>query len=361
VKTWDVIIAGGGIIGLSLALELRQRGAAVLVLDRGEPGREASSAAAGMLAAADPETPVELRPLAAESARLYPEFVEKLQTLSGVNVDFRQQGTIFFGSHDFENANVPPGHRSLSSQDLERLAPALQLGEHPAFFLQEASVDPDLLLRAAVKAASHAGVEVRSHVAVKKISARDGNIEVSAEAESLVARMAVNCQGAWAGAPVLPRKGQMCYLQPHQPELPGVGSLRPELLNLVVRAPEAYLVPRSSGKILVGATVEDAGFDKSVEPEVVKKLHRAAAVLIPELASASVVQSWAGLRPGTPDDLPVMGETETRGILISSGHFRNGILLAPVAAKIMADLITGAPVGIDISPFSPARFATAPV
>src|SRR5205807_5992071 len=110
---------------------------------------------------------------------------------------------------------------------------------------------PDLLLRAAVKAASHAGVEVRSHVAVKKISARDGNIEVSAEAESLVARMAVNCQGAWAGAPVLPRKGQMCYLQPHQPELPGVGSLRPELLNLVVRAPEAYLVPRSSGKILV--------------------------------------------------------------------------------------------------------------
>jgi glycine oxidase len=350
VKTWDGIIAGGGIIGLSLALELRHRGADVVVLDRGEPGREASSAAAGMLASADPGTPVDLRLFAAESARLYPEFVEKLQAASAISVDFRRQGTVVF----LESPVCPPGHRRLSVDELKQLEPALQLGGHSAFFLQEDSVDPDLLSQAAVKAVHNAGVEIRSHTAVQQMRSQNGNIEVTTQAEQFVARVAVNCQGAWAGAPVRPRKGQMCYLQPQNPK-----SLKPGLLSHVVRAPEAYLVPRSSGKILVGATLEDAGFDKSVEPETVENLHRAAAVLIPELAAALVVQSWAGLRPGTPDDLPIMGETETRGIFVSGGHFRNGILLAPVATKVMADLIMGRPSAIDISAFSPARFARA--
>jgi glycine oxidase len=343
VKTWDVVIAGGGIIGLSLALELRRRGADVLVLDRGEPGREASSAAAGMLAPGDPETPLELRQFAVESARLYPEFVQQLQKASGINVDFRQHGTIVF----LERSDAPPGHTRLSFEELQQLEPALQTDRHSAFFLQENSVDPDRLSRAAVQAAHNARVEIRSYTDVQQMSSHNGNIEVTAKAERFVARAAVNCQGAWAGAPVKPRKGQMCYLSPQNPGL----------LNHVVRAPAAYLVPRSSGKILVGATVEDAGFDKSVEPETVENLCRAAAVLIPDLAPAPVVQSWAGLRPGTPDDLPIMGETETQGILISSGHFRNGILLAPAAAGVMADLIMARPSTIDISAFSPARFA----
>ena len=343
-KTWDVIIAGGGIIGLSLALDLRQRGADVLVLERGEPGRESSSAAAGMLAAADSETPRDLRPFAVESARLYPEFVEKLQEASGINVDFRQKGTIVF----LDGSDAPPGHTKLSADELKQLEPALQLSGHSAFFLQEDSVDPDLLSQATVKAARSMGVEIRNHTAVQRMSSQNGNIEVVAEPERFFARVAVNCQGAWAGAPVKPKKGQMCYLRPQNPGL----------LDHVARAPEVYLVPRSSGKILVGATIEDAGFDKSVEVETIKKLHRAAAALAPDLSTASVVQSWAGLRPGTPDDLPIMGETETRGIMISSGHFRNGILLGPAAAKIMADLIMGRPPAIDISAFSPARFAT---
>ena len=351
-KIWDVIIAGGGIIGLSLALELRQRSIDVLVLDRGEPGREASAAAAGMLAAADPDTPVDLRLFAVESARLYPEFVQKLQAASGTNVDFRRQGTlVFLKSSDLESSRVPPGHITLSSDELDRLEPRLQARGRSAYFLQEDSVDPDLLLQAAVKAVRHAGVEIRSHAAVQRMLAQGGSIEVTSGEERFVGRVAVNCQGAWAGAPVRPRKGQMCYLRPQ--------SL--DSLKHVVRAPEAYLVPRSSGKILVGATVEDAGFDKSVEPETVEKLRRAAAVLIPELAAAPIMQSWAGLRPGTPDDLPIMGETETPGILVSSGHFRNGILLAPVSAKVMADLITGTPLRMDLGPFSPARFAAARV
>ncbi len=296
-----------------------------------------------MLAAADPETPMDLRLFAAESARLYPEFVEKLQAASGINVDFRRQGTVVL----LESVDTPPGHIKLSVDELTRLEPALQAGEHSAFFLQEDSVDPDLLLQAAVKTADNVGVGIRHHTTLQKMCPQDGNVEVTADRERFVARVAVNCQGAWAGAPVRPRKGQMCYLHPQNSAL----------LNHVVRAPEAYLVPRSSGKILVGATVEDAGFDKSVEPQTIGMLHRAASVLIPELASAPVVQSWAGLRPGTPDDLPIMGETGIPGILVSSGHFRNGILLAPAAARVMADLIMGRSSAIDISSFSPTRFA----
>jgi glycine oxidase len=109
----------------------------------------------------------------------------------------------------------------------------------------------------------------------------------------------------------------------------------------------------------VGATVEDVGFDKNVLPETIQQLHRAAARLVPELAAAPVVAGWAGLRPGTPDDLPILGQSETAGVFIASGHFRNGILLAPITAKIMADLIAGKTPALDISAFSPSRFASA--
>jgi len=141
------------------------------------------------------------------------------------------------------------------------------------------------------------------------------------------------------------------------------------LLQHVVRAPNAYMVPRSAGRILVGTTVEDAGFDKSVQPETIRQLHHAAAQYVPELAMASVSESWAGLRPGTPDDLPVIGlkglkdtgRNQASNVFIASGHFRNGILLAPLTATTMANMIEGKPVELDISAFAPSRFAPAAV
>ncbi|HEY6248560.1 MAG TPA: FAD-dependent oxidoreductase, partial [Candidatus Angelobacter sp.] len=202
------------------------------------------------------------------------------------------------------------------------------------------------LMRAALRAAHDAGVEFRGQIPVQQIRPTDGQIEVLAGNDRFLARSAINCQGAWSGAPVRPRKGQMLYLEPQQTGL----------LNRVLRTPEVYLVPRSSGRILVGATVEDVGFDKTVERQVIQHLHQSAAGFIPQLASAPVVSSWAGLRPGTPDDLPILGQTETPGVLIASGHFRNGILLAPITARIMADLVSGQLPEIDISAFSPARF-----
>jgi glycine oxidase len=341
VKTWDVIISGAGIIGVSLALELRQRGAQVLVLDCSEPGKEASSAAAGMLSPVDPETPEKLRTLARESADMYPLFVEKLEGSSGMKVDFRQ-GAIAL----LKSPQELPDYKLISPVALKQLEPALDARGYPAYLISENSVDPDLVMRAALHTAHKAGVEIRGHTTVRQMSNTGAQVEVIAARDRFLARAAVNCQGAWAGAPVRPRKGQMLYLQPQNPAL----------LSRVVRAPEVYLVPRSSEKILVGATVEDTGYDKTVAPEAIQELHHAAAKLVPELASAPIIASWAGLRPGTPDDLPILGQTETPSVFIAGGHFRNGILLAPITARIMADLIAGKTPALDISAFSPSRF-----
>jgi glycine oxidase len=341
VKSWDVIIVGAGIIGVSAALELRDRGATVLVVDRGEPGAEASSAAAGMLAAADPETPVALRPMAMASARMFPAFVQKLETVGRVQVDFRRVGTIALLSE----ASAPTEYRSLSAADLQRLEPLVHSSGQSPFFVQEDSVNPLLLMHAALAAAQNSGIEIRGNTAVKEIQASDSVVEVLTQSTTLTAASVVNCRGAWSEEPVRPRKGQMLYVQPDT-----------SVLEHVVRAPDVYIVPRSSGKILIGATVEDVGYNKSVTPSAIRELLRGAAQYLPELASAPIIHNWAGLRPGTPDDLPILGATNTAGVFVATGHFRNGILLAPITAKIMADLLNGRPSPLDITAFAPERF-----
>jgi glycine oxidase len=341
VKSWDVIIAGAGIIGVSLALELRERGRAVLVLDRAAPGGEASSAAAGMLAPSDPETPPALRPMAFASASIFPEFVRKLETAGKMQVDFRRFGTIAL----LRDEPAPAEYRSLAENELHRLEPSLQSTGQSAFFVQEDSVDPHLLMQAALAAAGNLGVKMRGDAPVQDIRPRDNGVEVLTPADTFFAPCVVDCRGAWSGAPVRPRKGQMLYVQPQT-----------AVLQHVLRAPDVYLVPRSSGKILIGATVEDVGYDKSVDPATVHALFSAAAKYLPELASAPITKSWAGLRPGTPDGLPILGVTEMPGVLIASGHFRNGILLAPITAKIMANLVEGRPSPLDIQAFAPDRF-----
>ncbi|HKF20551.1 MAG TPA: glycine oxidase ThiO [Candidatus Angelobacter sp.] len=345
-KTPDVIVAGAGIIGVSVAIELRLRGAEVAVLERGEPGREASSAAAGMLAFADPETPSLLRPLAATSAQLFPEYVADLEESSAMHVDFRQQGAIALLPGD----PAPPEYRKLSPKEVRQLEPALETGELESFFVAEGSVDPVLLMQAALRSSVRRGVEIRSHCTVQQIDRKGTQLEIRTNSATLTATTVIDCRGAWSGPPVRPRKGQSIYLQPE----------RAGLLEHIVVSPEVYLVPRSSGKILAGATVEDVGYDKTVEPEIVRRLHAAAGRLLPQLASAAVIESWAGLRPGSPDDLPLLGATATPGLFLATGHFRNGILLAPVSARIIADLATGKPTTPDISVFSPLRFSAIP-
>jgi glycine oxidase len=132
-------------------------------------------------------------------------------------------------------------------------------------------------------------------------------------------------------------------------------------LRHVVRAPEVYLVPRSDGRLLIGATVEEAGFDKRVEPRTIQRLHSAAVRLLPALASARILEDWAGLRPGTPDTLPILGPTSLPGYFAAAGHFRDGILLTPITARIIAGLVAGNLCEFDLTPFSPARFPARPL
>jgi len=346
VKSWDVIVVGGGIIGLSLALALRRKGACVLVVERGEVGQEASHAAAGMLVDSLHETPAALQPLATASARMYPEFVHELQDESGINVDLRDHGAIVLHAHDDFD-----GSEHLAPPRIAELEPDLALQDYPAVFLKERSVDPRALVAASAKAAKHRGVDISSGSTVTSLLIRDGRVAgVTTEKTQYAALKVVNCAGAWSGQwgpvrlPTRPVKGQMLSLA------------APDVLQHVVRSPEVYLVPRSDGRLLIGATVEEAGFDKRTVPAAIQHLYAAALALVPSLKRARVLEDWAGLRPGTPDALPILGATDTPGYFVATGHFRDGILLAPVTAHVMAQVLTDTQPDHDIAAFSPARF-----
>ncbi|MGB8060905.1 MAG: glycine oxidase ThiO [Candidatus Sulfotelmatobacter sp.] len=349
VKTWDVIIIGGGIIGLSLAIALRKRGATVLVVERGEPGREASHAAGGMLVDCLLETPPALQSLATASARMYPEFAHELEVESGMRVDLRDQGTILFPdpqhADDCERIGLAPA----KSRELET-----ELTEdQPAFYLPERSVDPRALTAAAWKTAKKRGVDFSSGDPVTAVNLSDGQVTgASTTKTKLAAAKVVNCAGAWSGQigpqsfPTRPVKGQMlCLVMPSR-----------TLLKHVIRSPKAYLILRSDGRLLVGATVEEAGFDKRTDPATIQRLHRAAIELVPKLRDAKILEAWAGLRPGTPDALPILGATATPGYYVATGHFRDGILLAPITAEVMTAVIEGRAPEHDLTPFSPSRF-----
>jgi glycine oxidase len=352
VKTWDVLIIGGGIIGLSLARELRKKDASVLVVERGEPGREASYAAGGMLANCGDETPGVLQALATASADMYSEFVHELQDESGENVDLRAQGTLLFPTPDHDPKNIP-GSSPLPAP-LAELEPALSAPNQTPVFLKERSVCPRALTRAALKAAKHRGVDISSGTYVLSVDHAEGKvIGVTTDKTSYRAGKIVNCAGAWAGQiaphplPTRPVKGQVvCFAMPKR-----------ELLRYVVRSPEIYLIPRSDGRLLAGATVEEAGFDKRTVPETIQRQRRAAIHMLPALVSAHILEDWAGLRPGTPDNLPILGETPIPNYYAATGHFRDGILLAPITALVMSRVLTGAAPGYDLTPFSAERFA----
>jgi glycine oxidase len=354
VKTWDVIVIGGGIIGLSLSIELRKKGASVLVVERGVPGREASYAAGGMLVDCLFETPTALQPLATASARMYPEFAYELQIESGTKVDLRDQGAIVFPPSEHVQEQPGPTSAGLLPAHLAELEPALADCNRPAFYLKERSVDPRALTGAALKAAKNRGVDISSADPVTAVNLSAGRVTgVTTTKTEFHAAKVVNCAGAWSGQiaphvfPTRPVKGQMlCVISPSR-----------SLLRHVIRAPEVYLIPRSDGRILVGATVEEAGFDKRTDVDTIQRLHRAAIALVPELRNAKILEDWAGLRPGTPDALPILGPTQTPGYYVATGHFRDGILLAPITAQVMANIITGEAAAHDLGAFSPSRFS----
>ena len=368
-KHWDAIIIGAGIIGLSLAIELNRRGMRVLVVDKGEPGREASWAAGGMLADFPLELPSALHELAAVSAGMYPEFVRELEDASQMKIDLRSQGTILFTNPNpnFSNqasatsASIDPHSLPASLSELEPILATEKLSPMNAHFLRERSVDPRDLVSAAIAAAKRRGVDFSSGDQVLSIEVDSGKTSgVCTNKTTFAAPVVVNCAGAWSSQvrahadtssamptlPTRPVKGQMlCVVTPQK-----------EFIHHVIRTPDVYLIPRSDGRLLIGATQEEAGFDKQTVPATIQKLHHSALDIAPALAGARILEAWAGLRPGTPDNLPILGPTELPGYFVATGHFRDGILLAPITAQIMAQVITGETPAFDLAAFTIARF-----
>ncbi len=385
VGTTDVVIAGAGIIGLACALELRRRGAKVTVLERGEPMQEASWAAAGMLAADDPENPAALLALARHSHALYDGFLERIAALSGTSVAYRTHQTLQqIDTPQRSGAHLPDAtrHRQLSPAQAENHLPGLASGGHSFLLLPERSLDPRDLCLAMPLAVRTAGIDIRTRTAVHAVSATSDGVRVATAIGPIDAGFYLNAMGAWAGAldhnprnpdphhagtAIAPRKGQMAVVR-MPPQAPGLTS--------VIRSKDVYLVPRGDGRVVVGATVEEAGFDKQVFPEVLDALLARAAVLWPALRGAPIVERWAGLRPGTGDGLPLLGASPPASAscgadgpdriadhtartparcFIAAGHFRNGILLAPATADVVAALIAGEPPQVALDAFAPDR------
>jgi glycine oxidase len=368
-KNFDAVIAGGGLIGGAIALELALAGVRVAIFELGEPGREASWASAGILSPA-PENPatIPLVPLGKASMSLYPQFVARVEEISGQQVGFRPKGTVeALFSRDAArelSTHVALHHgwglraEAISAEDARELEPALS-PELEAAVLRpdEASVDNRALTQAVLNAARKSGAEIFPHREVRGVWREKQrcagllleNEKVSAKWTIIAAgSFSASIAGVDAYAPVRPAKGQMA-------------SLRAERLKIerVLWSDKIYLVPRNDGRILAGATVEYVGFDRKVTAGALATVLSGAIELAPNLAHARVEETWAGLRPDSPDHLPILGPADIDGLLIATGHFRSGILLTPITARLIREWVTEQPVSVDCERFSPLRFVEA--
>ncbi len=340
-QSQDICIAGSGIIGLSLALELHHRGARVTVLERDHALTHASTAAAGMLACDDPENPFQLQPLSRLSVALYPEFLRRVEALSGLPVPFQTSRTL-------------QAHESYSDPFDPSILQQLRPGSHHFAVLDEHSIDPRQLAAALLAAVRNTSIELHEQTAVQSVTEQAGGLQITTSRGPFSAQQLVHTQGAWSFAPITPRKGQMLAVS-----LPESFPLKD-----VIRTPEIYIVPRTTGpragQAVIGATVEEAGFDTVTHMADLAGLRSAAADLLPLLAEERLfpaVDHWAGLRPATPDELPLLGAVPgSARQFVAAGHYRNGILLAPATASVMADLLEGCASPVELTPFAPSRF-----
>jgi glycine oxidase len=321
----------------------------------------------------DSQEAVPLVPLAKESLQLYPEFVAGVEEASGTSVDFVRGGTfeVFAGPDGGrerdtmieEYRDLGLSIETISVAAARELEPDLGAAATAAAWLpDEATVDPRLLTVAVLVAAERRGAEIRGDCAVESLLCERGAcVGVTGGGEKIAGEQVVIAAGTFCGtikggvsgtdrslaryAPVRPVRGQLVALRSSTVKL-----------KKVLRSSRGYLVARRDGRIIAGSTLENAGFVKQVTPEGIRKILEGAKELAPGLAGAEIVEQWAGLRPDSPDHLPIIGPTEMKGLLIATGHYRNGILLAPVTAKIVRDWIVSGKASFVAENFSPLRF-----
>lgn len=365
-KTYDAVIAGAGIIGASIALELAEAGLHVALFDAREPGREASWASGGMISPA-PENAgmIPFMPVSLASVALYPDFIRRVESAMGMNVGYRQKGALdvlLDGNVQEELTTVVAlqhgvGLRAeaLTADRVRAMEPALTEKTQAAIFRpDEASLNTRSFTDAVLKAAQLKGVEIHSHNGAEALW-KERNLckGLTLEKAQVAAKWTIIAAGCFSAkidgvapyAPVQPAKGQMI-------------ALRCESVHIerILWLEHKYLVPQLDGRIIAGSTIERTGFDHDVTAGGVESILREVMRMVPALASARIEETWAGLRPDSPDHLPIIGPTDLEGLLIATGHFRSGILLAPITARLIQEWITEQNVSVDWSRLSPMRF-----
>jgi glycine oxidase len=369
-----VAIIGAGVIGLGIAWRLAARGASVAVFDKGASGAGASHAAAGMLAACSEAEPGEeaLVALGRTSQARWPAFAVELEQASGVDVGLRLEGTLVVALTADDQARL--SHQLVFQQKLglplQWISAAETRRREPhlagklagaVFSPEDTQVDNRKLAAGLRVAAEAAGAIIKEHQPVKTISSSAGRVDgiVLADGTKVPADVVVLAAGAWSRTieglatefrpPVRPIKGQMLALR-MDPAAP--------LLTHVVWAPGAYLVPRLDGRLLVGATVEEKGYDMSLTAGGILTLLEAAWRVVPAVEELPIDEMWVGHRPGSRDDAPILGAGLIDGLIYATGHHRNGILLTPITADTIAQLVLDGAADPAIRPFSIERFGS---
>ncbi|MER8221866.1 glycine oxidase ThiO [Streptomyces sp. NPDC094143] len=375
--TSDVLVIGGGIIGLVTAWRAAQRGLATAVADP-EPGGGAAQVAAGMLAAVTELHYGEqtLLGLNLASARRYPDFAAELTELTGHDVGYRRCGTLAVALDADDRAHLRELHalqrqsgldsQWLSGRECRRLEPMLAPGVRGGLRVDgDHQIDPRRLAGALVAACERAGVVFHRVWAERlTVSGDRATGAVTADGTALAAGQVVLAAGSLSGRlagvprdvlpPVRPVKGQVLRLT-----MPGRhGPFLSRTVRAVVRGSHVYLVPRESGELVVGATSEELGWDTTVTAGGVYELLRDAHELVPGITELPLTETRAGLRPGSPDNAPLLGPTGLEGLLLATGHHRNGVLLTPVTGDALAHALVTGELPEEARPFTPKRFST---
>jgi glycine oxidase len=354
----DILIIGAGALGLSTALALLERGRAVTVLERGEPGRESSWAGGGILFPLLPwHYGAALDRLVALSLALYPDWIARLRALGGPDPEYRVSGMLAL-AQDADDPLPAAGSAWAETHgmhaertDAGRFLP--RLADTPALWLPEVAQARNPRLVASLRTAvEKLGGRIAAHAEVRALQVAHGRVSrVVTDRETHVADQVVMCAGAWSaglagalapGWKIAPVRGQMLLYK-----------LAPGRLGPIVLREGRYLIPRADGHLLAGSTLEDAGFDKSVTPEARAELHAFASGILPELGDTQPAMHWSGLRPGSPDNIPSIGRhPRIANLWANTGHFRYGVTLAPASAALLAALMDGVPPPLDPAPYA---------
>jgi len=366
--TADVAIIGGGIMGCAIALRLAQRGVAVTVIERGIPGAEASSAAAGMLAPqmeADVAGP--LLDLGLASRALYPALADELREATGIDIGLVRSGVLALALDESAEAQLGAkvAWQHGAGLRVEHLSGAAAREREPALgpavraalaFPDEAQVTAQPLARAFSQAAAAAGARFIQGRYVRRVRVEGNAVTgVDLDGDTLSAGTVIVAAGSWSG--LIEGAGIPASLvRPARGQLVAIETRPPLFRHVLYLHGRGYLVPRRDGTVVAGSTVEMVGFRKEVTVGGLVQILDLARLLVPSLTDAPVVASWSNFRPCTQDHLPVLGATSVSGLVLATGHYRNGILLAPITAELIADVVTRRLPRFDLSPFSVGRF-----